>query len=381
MEADLEFYKKRFQNSQNENETLKKENQILRQQLNSCKKAIQDIAEQKNSVNKNQSTFLSANTEQELRIVLEFQSQRIKYLEQELINIRTKYERVIFDNPNPENGVRPASSYVSENFHEVLKLRKENLDQKEEWDKVVKNFGREIASLKQKLARQDADVILNKTMIQAEQEAQYESQKIRLSQRWSANQKQSNKNLIQSQNQNQNQNVLNLNQSQSNRSMNNSQNRTINSSKNNLTAFENKFGHLYNQSGNIAQNQSKRSLLEQSQQQNNSINNNNNNNSTNQSLNETSGSIRQSSNKILPSLDDSKIYRNLNLAQKYSSSSQSTTNANSVNQNIGKLGNIQAINSLSGGYTPFQNGEYDRFLKKINKDGNQKQDDKKGNQY
>ena len=162
LRAEVEFYKKRFENSQKEKDILKQETLVLRKELNSMKDFVKKIVIPKKGVD-----IKSANhsiDKNDMLAVLEFQRKRIDELEVETQDMRKKYEKILFEKKDDNDTGRPASVALAEqSFSAEASLQKANERLHLLEDKLresTSGYAREITTLKNKLVENQASDIL-----------------------------------------------------------------------------------------------------------------------------------------------------------------------------------------------------------------------------
>ena len=169
-QQNLEFYKKRLDLQTKQNLVLKDENTILRKELNNIKKMVTNIiAPQQKQPSKEKNS-------EDLRQILEFQHNRIESLENENLELKRKYERILFENEKKtkENEDEDEKEYKNEGKSKVLFAKySENTEELHKANKTIRmlesklkemnsNYAKEIIDLKTKLTTQTATMIINK---------------------------------------------------------------------------------------------------------------------------------------------------------------------------------------------------------------------------
>lgn len=170
----LEFYKKRYEIQAKQNLVIKEENSILRKELNNLKKLITDML----SPNEKKQTAKEKSNDN-LRQILEFQHNRIESLEAENLEMKKKYEKILFDNEKQVTDDAESSLFeeketkkegrskilfakYSENSEEMKKANKTILMLENKLKELASLYAKEIIDLKAKLTTQTATMIINK---------------------------------------------------------------------------------------------------------------------------------------------------------------------------------------------------------------------------
>ena len=165
----VEFYKKRYEIHAKLNMTLKEENQVLRKELDSIKKVVTGIM-----LPKEKKGSKEIQNNDNLRQILEFQHNRIETLERENLEMKKKYEKLLFeqDQKSSENDFEEKANFEGKSKTLFAKYH-ENTDELKQANKTIMmlenklkelqtNYAKEIIDLKTKLTTQTASMIINK---------------------------------------------------------------------------------------------------------------------------------------------------------------------------------------------------------------------------
>lgn len=153
LQQELEYYKKQFEISQRERDTIKEETQTLRKELKEMKEIVKKIVIPKKGVDiKSPENNFS---DKDMVNLLEFQRKRLDELEKNSQDVNKNYEKLLFEKQKEGEVGKPASVALAEkNNSAEVALEKANeklaiLEAK--FREMTSGFTREVAGLKNKL--------------------------------------------------------------------------------------------------------------------------------------------------------------------------------------------------------------------------------------